>query len=286
MSLRRDARRPCVLATLALVTAMGLPSHALAQPTESANRADGRSGMHPQASELAAARERWRTALEAFSKADRTQPVISGGVLFVGSSSIRLWQGLERDFAAQPLVINRGFGGSTLSDCALFVRDWVAHYQPAHVLVYAGDNDLAQGQTPLQVLESLERFERAVHAQLPQARVGFLSVKPSPKRANLLPEIRQTNLLAAAYAHTHKMTDFIDVFTPMLDEHGQPRPELFRADGLHMNAHGYQIWRSEIASNMAALPDATDDPGGGAAPDSAPSFKWRPAASSAARAGR
>ena len=168
-------------------------------------------------------------------------------MLFVGSSSIRLWSDLAQDFRRLPVVINRGFGGSTLWECSLFVRELVLRYRPRQVLVYAGDNDLAEGQTPLQVLESFERLQHAVRAELPTTRISYISIKPSPARQSLLKAIRQTNLMISFYAQRMPNTEFIDVYTPMIDTDGTPRLELFRADHLHLNRAGYALWRSVIA---------------------------------------
>jgi hypothetical protein len=125
------------------------------------------------------------------------------------------------------VVINRGFGGSTMADCSLFARDLVVRYKPRHVLVYAGDNDLAEGRTPLQVLESFARFANTVRDELPGTRISYISVKPSPSREALLPQIRSTNNDDRGLsAHGWPTADYIDTFTPMLGEDGRPRAEL------------------------------------------------------------
>src|SRR6478672_5405294 len=94
----------------------------------------------------------WDAPLAAFAAADGKHAPPAGGVLFVGSSSIRLWDGLESDFSALPVVINRGFGGSRLSDCVHYLDRLVVRYRPRLVLVYAVDNDLAEGRSAADVL--------------------------------------------------------------------------------------------------------------------------------------
>ncbi|MEO7241849.1 MAG: SGNH/GDSL hydrolase family protein [Variovorax sp.] len=199
---------------------------------------------------LSEARARWHGALDAFADADKAHTPASGGVLFVGSSSIRLWSDLAQDFRRLPLVINRGFGGSTLWECSLFVRELVLRYRPKQVVLYAGENDLAQGQTPLQVLESFERFQHAVRAELPGTKISYISIKPSPAREALMKAIRQSNRMISFYAQRLPDTEFIDVYTPMIDADGEPRAELFRADRLHLNHAGYALWRSVIAPHL------------------------------------
>ncbi|MEJ7929258.1 SGNH/GDSL hydrolase family protein [Ramlibacter sp. AN1015] len=193
---------------------------------------------------------RWGADLAAFDLADRASRPPPGGVLFLGSSSIRLWSSLQQDFSAAPVVINRGFGGSTMADCHALARQLVLPYRPRQVLVYAGDNDLAEGRTPHEVRDSFAAFVESVRAELPDARIDFIAVKPSPARAHLLPLAREANALVAEWAARVPNTGFIDIFGPMLDAQGAPRAELFSADRLHLNAAGYALWRSVIASYL------------------------------------
>ena len=118
------------------------------------------------------------------------------------------------------------------------------------MLIYAGDNDLAEGETADEVLRQFTAFVEGVHSVLPQTRIAFISIKPSPARMRLMPEIRQANALVRQYVATATNTDFVDVFTPMLDGEGKPRRELFRADALHLNAKGYALWRVVIAPHL------------------------------------
>ncbi|HEY0201633.1 MAG TPA: SGNH/GDSL hydrolase family protein [Burkholderiaceae bacterium] len=202
--------------------------------------------------EVLAAQARWRPAMEAFASQDREHPPESGGVLFVGSSTIRMWSRLAQDFRQWPVVMNRGFGGSTMADCSLLAHQFVIQYKPRQVLVYAGDNDLAEGRSPAQVLESFEAFARTVRAELPGVRLAYISIKPSPARAALLPRIRETNTLIAHYLLTLPNTQYIDIYTAMLDDAGQPRRELFLPDGLHMKEQGYAVWQPVIAGSLQA----------------------------------
>jgi lysophospholipase L1-like esterase len=200
----------------------------------------------------AASQARWAATLAEFAAADRVAPPAAGGVLFVGSSSIRLWRELPQDFNQAPLVINRGFGGSTMADCRDFAPQLVVQYRPRHVLVYAGENDLDQGHSPEDVLASFRGFVEVVRRELPATRISYISIKPSPLRRAMLPKVRQANMLLADYVNTLPDASFIDVFTPMIDGEGQPRAELFGPDRLHMNRTGYALWRSVIASHVVA----------------------------------
>ena len=191
----------------------------------------------------------WDEQFAAFTAADKVKPPQPGGILFVGSSSIRLWDGLEGQFE-MPLLIKRGFGGSQLSDVVLHVELLVIRYAPKVVVLYAGDNDLAAGRTPEYVRDQFIAFATAVHQALPDTRVAFVSIKPSPSRRIYLDNARAANTLIENFAKGKKNIEYIDIFTPMLDKNGLPRPELFRADALHLNEAGYELWTSIIRPRL------------------------------------
>ncbi len=196
--------------------------------------------------------QRWKESFDAFSAADQQKAPGQGGVLFVGSSSIRMWNDLEAQFGDAP-VIKRGFGGSKLADCALYVDQLVLPYKPRLVVVYAGDNDLAEGRTPQQVLESFQSLVEQVHAALPDTRIAYLSIKPSPSRATLMAQAMEANALIAKYSAATPKLDFIDIYSKMLDADGKPRADLFLADALHLNPAGYAVWKSAIAPHLVPI---------------------------------
>ena len=189
--------------------------------------------------------EEWETEIAAFEAADKANPPPKDAILFVGSSSIRLWQSLARDFPDHK-IINRGFGGSHLADCVLLVDRVVIPYRPKMVLLYAGDNDIAEGKTSEDVFADLKTFVEKVHVGLPNSRIAYISIKPSITRRQLLDNMKATNRLIEDYAQKKKNLIFIDVFTPMLNSNSEPRKELFVSDGLHLNAAGYELWASII----------------------------------------
>ena len=186
--------------------------------------------------------------IAAFAAADREQAPPTGGILFVGSSSIRLWNDLEKQFG--PSIIKRAVGGSKMSDCTRYLDRLVFPYKPRQVVVYAGDNDLAEGIPPEDILISFQKFVDGVQRELPSTRISYISIKPSPARARLIPKIRETNHLIQEYTAEHEKLDFIEVFKAMLDPEGQPRADLFRADALHLNEAGYTLWRKIIAQHV------------------------------------
>ena len=187
----------------------------------------------------------WETDMQRFEAADAQSPPPRGGVLFIGSSSIRFWDTLAQDFPGVP-VINRGFGGSELRDSTWYADRIIVPYAPRQILIYAGDNDLNAGRTPQQLRADFIAFVERVRRDLPKAKIAYISNKPSPSRAQLLPVQREANTLIAAEAKRLGV-DYIDIFTPMLDASGQPDESLFIEDRLHMNRAGYVIWQRAIA---------------------------------------
>lgn len=198
---------------------------------------------------LSAAPEKWKDAIDAFTKADAVHPPAPGGVVFVGSSSILKWTSLEKDFPGLP-VLNRGFGGSELTDSVFYADRIVTPYKPRAVVVYAGENDLWADQTPENVHDNFRAFCVKVHAVVPDARILFIALKPSPSRVRIRDKVILTNALIAADCAKDKRLVFVDVYTPMLDANGKDRPELFVDDMLHMKPAGYAVWTPAVAKAL------------------------------------
>ncbi len=194
-----------------------------------------------------AAPEKWTAAIDKFTQADATNPPPSGAVVFVGSSSIVKWDSLEKDFAGTK-VVNRGFGGSELADSVFYADRVVIPYRPRTVVLYAGDNDLHAGKTPETVFADFKAFAKKVHTALPDTKIVYIAIKPSPSRWKLKDQVVKANaLIAAECAKDKRRFAFADIYTPMLDAKGEPRPELFVKDMLHMNAAGYEVWKPVVA---------------------------------------
>jgi lysophospholipase L1-like esterase len=186
-----------------------------------------------------------------FEAADRISPPRMGSVLFVGSSSIRVWPNLKADFPNID-VLQRGFGGSTLDQVDHYAPRIVLPYCPRMIVLYAGDNDLAEGRTPEQILTDFKTFVGLVRAPMARTRIVFIAIKPSTARVALLEKMREANELVRQYIVTDRSLTYVDVFTPMLGPTGLPRAELFQSDGLHMNAQGYAIWRGLLQPLVSA----------------------------------
>jgi lysophospholipase L1-like esterase len=183
--------------------------------------------------------------IQAFEAADKTNPPPPNAILLIGSSSIRKWTNAPAQFPHHQLIM-RGFGGSYLSDSVAFVNRIVIPYKPKLILLYAGDNDIAGGRSAVQVLTDFKEFVAKIQAALPEARVAYLSIKPSPSRAKFMNEFKVANTLIRQFTETDPRLGYVDVFTPLLGENEEPRPELFVNDRLHLNASGYKLWAGII----------------------------------------
>ncbi len=183
----------------------------------------------------------WESAIEAFEASDKTNPPPRNAILVIGSSSIRKWTNAPAQFPAHRLI-NRGFGGSHLSDSVAFIERIVIPYQPKLVLLYAGDNDIAAGKSPEQVLADFKAFVAKVQTARPKTGIAYISIKASPARKKFMEQFKTANRLIREFIAGNPRLSYVDVFTPMLGADGQPRAELFVSDQLHLNDTGYKLW--------------------------------------------
>ncbi|MBX9652246.1 hypothetical protein K2Y11_01365 [bacterium] len=192
--------------------------------------------------------DKWEATMAAFEKGDRENPPPEGGIVFVESSSIRLWD-LKKSFPGLP-VINRGFGGFEVSDSVRYVDRIVIKYKPRTIVFYAGDNDIAHGESPEQVASDVREFVAQVREKLPETTILFLSIKPSGARASLREKQEKANALIRRLTEEDQRFKFVDVGRVLVDRNGVPRPELFLEDQLHLNAKGYDLWNEILAPSL------------------------------------
>lgn len=183
----------------------------------------------------------WSAPMATFAAQDAAHRSPAGTVLFVGSSSIRLWTTLAADFPGV-LTLNRGFGGSQIVDSLVHFDRLVLPHQPRMIVFYAGTNDLAAGKSPEQVAADFAQFCARVHTARPEAKVVFLSIQFAPSRWALREKMIAANALIARYCGADPRRKFVDTNPALLGPDGQPRPECYSADRLHMSPAGYQEW--------------------------------------------
>jgi lysophospholipase L1-like esterase len=188
--------------------------------------------------------QQWEEMVAKFEKWDKVTPPPQGANLFVGSSSITIWN--VADYFPEYKVLNRGFGGSQLSDLLYYVDRVVIPYKPAKIFIYEGDNDIAAGEDPKAILKEAKKIRKLIAKKLPGVPVVFISIKPSVARWKFKTQYETLNAGFKKYAKRARHTEYADVWSPMLDQTGNVLIHVFREDGLHMNDAGYKIWQSAL----------------------------------------
>jgi lysophospholipase L1-like esterase len=185
--------------------------------------------------------------IKAFAKQDSISFPGTGHILFIGSSSFTLWKDVQDYFPAKKIV-NRGFGGASLPDLIRYADRVIFPYRPRKVVIYCGENDIASSDTisPSTVAARFTSLFVLIRRRLPSVPIVFVSLKPSPSRAHIMPRVAESNHLIKQFLKTQKYTVFVDVYHAMLDTTGRPLPHIFLKDSLHMNAAGYRIWQKAL----------------------------------------
>lgn len=185
--------------------------------------------------------------IQQFKQQDKQDPPPQKAILFIGSSSIRMWKDVKEDFPKHK-VFNRGFGGSTLPDLIRYADDIIFPYRPKQIVMYCGDNDAASSDriSADSILNRFIRLFKLIRTELPRTEITYISIKPSPSRERLFPVMEKANWEIENFLQDKKRADFVDIWHLMLDDFGQPRKELFGSDMLHMNDKGYAIWQKAV----------------------------------------
>jgi lysophospholipase L1-like esterase len=189
---------------------------------------------------------RHESAIRAFEQLDSAGGSHPEAILFLGSSSIGMWKSLAEDMAPLP-VLNRGFGGSTLADVAYYAPGILLPHRPALIVLYAGENDLAnEERTAANVTEAFQQFSAFLKQHLPNAQLYYISIKPSPARWHHWEKFSEANEALRAIMNRELNYHFIDLSSSMLTPYGLARDDIFLDDMLHLNETGYAIWTSVL----------------------------------------
>lgn len=182
-----------------------------------------------------------------FKKQDSLAFPPKNAILFVGSSSFTKWKDVQSYFPVHT-IINRGFGGSVLTDVIRYEKDIIFPYQPKQIVIYCGENDVASSDTitPEIVLGRVKQLITDIRKEFPKVNIAFISLKPAPSRWAKKDRMMASNALIKKYLKKRKHTAFINVWDAMLDAEGKPIADIFIEDQLHMNAKGYAIWQKII----------------------------------------
>lgn len=190
--------------------------------------------------------EKWEKEIVGIETRLKTSPPKKGGVFFAGSSSIRLWK-LDEPF---PGATNVGFGGSQIRDTTHFATRIIVPHEPAMIVFYSGDNDIASKRTPTQVRDDFAAFTKVIHEKLPKTRILFLAIKPSIKRWEMYDQQKSANALVKEACSADKRLTYLDTVSIMLDSDGKPPAKLFVKDGLHLSEAGYALWNDLVKKHL------------------------------------
>ena len=190
--------------------------------------------------------------INVFIKKDSIAMPAANSILFVGSSSFNYWKDISNYFPGYP-IINRGFGGSSLTDIIHFNQETILKYKPKQIYIYCGENDIAASDTisPQIVFERFKTLYTIIRTHLGNnIPVMYVSIKPSVARWSMEDKFVTANSLIRNFINKQKQTQFLDVHSAMLDTNGEVYKDIFIADKLHMNAKGYAIWQKIIAPTL------------------------------------
>ena len=189
--------------------------------------------------------DEWEDEIAAIETRESANPPKEGAILFAGSSSIRMWETLTEDFPSKD-VINRGFGGSQMSDLVRHFDRIFLPSNPRQVVIFSGGNDLDAGVSPDQVAGNFAAVCEMLAAALPETKIALIGIAPNPDRWSQRNE-QQRLIQLTSDDCVQNGHDFIDVWTPMIGEDNLPSRDLYLEDRLHMNAVGYAMWKGIVA---------------------------------------
>lgn len=189
--------------------------------------------------------ERWSKEVDRYLEEDDKQFPEPGRVVFVGSSSIRLWTSLETDMAPVP-TLRRGLGGAIIRDTIYYADTLIAPYEPGAVVLYAGDNDIAAGIPPACVLSDVKRFVQRTRELGVTGPIYYVGIKPSPSREALWPKMQEANEAIRKFMSEDDSLHFVDISQSMRLENGTLNPVFFQSDRLHMTEEGYRAWTDRL----------------------------------------
>lgn len=197
--------------------------------------------------------QRYATEIAAYELADRQQFPGGGQVLFLGSSTIRMWTTLAQDFPGSS-VVNRGFGGARISEVTQNLDRIAFSYAPRQIVFFAGGNDLADGHYPEQALADFVAFVESVRQRLPETPIAYIGMYQNPFRWAYREKFNAANALIADFCRRTPGLAFIETAPSFLDADGLPDRKYFADDQLHLNASGYRILAATVRPYLTNLP--------------------------------
>lgn len=193
---------------------------------------------------------RFEEEIAEFEAWDAKNTPPDNALLFTGSSSISFWNTAE-SFPGYS-VINRGFGGSHISDMLHYYDQIIGRYSPSLIILYCGENDIASGKAIYNVFEDYLALLERISRDFPQTPVLFISIKPSSSRADQTERFAAFNRMIEAHSRTSRTLYYADLSTT-LTKNGRPDDSYFREDLLHLNERGYELWNERLGAFLAQM---------------------------------
>ena len=178
---------------------------------------------------------------------NEANPAPKGGVVFVGSSSIRLWKTLASDMQPMP-VLNRGFGGSRLFDSIYYSDELISKHEPSLVVLFSGTNDIS-GSKPKSAQQVCSLFRQLVQRlrwQDHKLTICNIAITPTMARKEHIAIVREANRLIRMECEADPLLEFVDPTVDLVDANGRPDLRFFRRDQLHLNKRGYAVWTRHL----------------------------------------
>ncbi|GAA5481190.1 GDSL-type esterase/lipase family protein [Haloferula sargassicola] len=182
---------------------------------------------------------------------DQADPPEPGAVVFIGSSSIRRWESLTRDFGDYRIV-QRGWGGSWLREMDEAAPFIVFPYKPSAVVMWAGTNDLSNGQSAEQVHADFLAFHQLLRQRLPETPFLFLGATRTLANSSTTEARETSNHLIRQELEKDPHGHFVELpafFNGLSEE----RLRQIYVDPIHLNRDGYAEWLKIVRPALEAV---------------------------------
>lgn len=193
----------------------------------------------------------WEPAIQKLEELDKIENHPDDAILFIGSSSIRLWENIANDMAPYP-VIRRGYGGAKFSDLIFYTERLVSPHDFRALVVFVA-NDISntpEDKSPQEIVKLFKEVVKIVREKNPKKPIFLIEITPTNSRWEVWNETQQANELLKKYCESKYNLHFIETAEGFLGADGKPRAELFRKDQLHLKQVGYDIWAEQIKGRL------------------------------------
>lgn len=188
--------------------------------------------------------------IQAFEAMDKEMAPKKGGILFVGTTAIRSCVNIAERFTGYSIT-QRGLTDSETSNILHFAEKIITPYRPSILFIYDGEDDIVNGKTPEVAYAEFVKLAKFVSEKLPETKVCFISVQPSPGRAAFQKSFEAYNSKVRLYI-TQQACDwtYLDISTPLLNADGSAKESLFESDKITLNTNGYDVWEQAIKTYL------------------------------------